>query len=177
MEAVGLSLATSHKDAESIGAVNAAQSTQTDALQDVAEEVFVDISVGDDGSQARDHLVRFATEILIPTLEAESVTYLSAAQADPELALLVEAMRTEQDAIIQLVDDLLEAQYPGEITAATGGLWSLYTSYGAKLATYVFPRLAADPSISLTDLFAEQQKTSALDEEGKLPGPAHQPPA
>ena len=165
MDSVGLNLATSHRDAGTIGDINASQAQQTDTLQDIAETVFVDITTGADGGDARDQLVGFAMNTLLPGLNAESETYLAAASTIPSLVVLVEAMRAEVGAMAQLVDDLLEAQYPGEITAATGGLWSLYRSYSEQLSRHILPALAATPGISLTELFAEHQDLASVGEE------------
>ncbi|MCH9817267.1 MAG: hypothetical protein K0U64_12605 [Actinomycetia bacterium] len=165
MDSVGLNLATSHRDAGTINEISHAQAQQTDTLQDIAETVFVEISAGADGGDARDRLVGFAIDALLPSLAAESATYLTAASQIPPRGVLADAMRAELDAIAQLVDDLLEAQYPGEITAATGGLWSLYRAYSEQLARHVLPALAATPGVSLTTLFAEQQSLASVADE------------
>lgn len=107
---------------------------------------------GGDATNARNRLVSWARESLVPHALAEEKTLYPAAHELTEGRLLVDAMLAEHVAIIAMVDEIEKAASAGAAAAAGRALQALFAVHLDKENDQVLPLLAASPTHSIARL-------------------------
>ena len=118
---------------------------------------------------ARDDLVAWCHDELLPHALAEEEVLYAAARQLPEVGLLVTAMSDEHDLLGDLVATLEAADDPDTLVGAAGALRTLFDSHVAKENDLLLPGLAADAVTSLAGLLEEMH--AALDGDDGRPAP------
>jgi uncharacterized protein (DUF2249 family) len=102
--------------------------------------------------QARDDLVTWCTDELVPHALAEEKAMYPHAQARAEGRLLVEGMLGEHDLIRTLVAELTAAADPVRAAAAARALQAVFETHLAKENELILPLLVAASDVSLADI-------------------------
>jgi uncharacterized protein (DUF2249 family) len=103
---------------------------------------------------ARERLVTFCTGELLPHAAAEEGTLYPAAAGDERATLLVEAMMAEHRVLENLVAGVSTATRPIRAAATATALRVLFEVHLAKENDLILPLVAADPTLSLTEILA-----------------------
>lgn len=101
---------------------------------------------------ARDRLLNWARESLVPHAEAEEKTLYPAARQLPEGKLLIDAMLAEHQSILGMVEELANAAKPVAQAAAGRALKALFDIHLDHENSQVLPTLAASPDHSVAQL-------------------------
>lgn len=101
---------------------------------------------------ARDDLLAWCQDELLPHARAEEDTLYAAAAALPEGRLLVEAMVAEHGVLARLVERLAAERHPVRVAAAARALQVLLEAHVAKEDDQVLPLLAGAPGVGLSGL-------------------------
>lgn len=109
---------------------------------------------GEAAIEARNRLVSWAREELLPHAAAEERTLYAAARDVAELRLLVQAMVAEHESLATLVDDLAGATSPATAVVAAGGLQAVVDVHLQKENELLLPALVESSSISVAGLLA-----------------------
>lgn len=147
-----VNLASSLSDAEAAETVVAHHARMSGQLRALVDTTLAAVSRDGEVQAAKAAVLKYAREELLPHARAEENTIYAAAANDPSLSVLVEAMITEHAALLDVVNQLDEANTAGEVAAATGALWTLFTVHLTKENDLIVPRLAATSTVSLADL-------------------------
>jgi uncharacterized protein (DUF2249 family) len=120
--------------------------------------------------QARQELLSYLREDLLPHARAEEATLYPAAAARPDGGPLVAGMIDEHHAITALVDELAGAGSP--VRAAAGGraLAALFATHLAKENDLVLPLLLAAPGVSLAELLGGMHELLGAERPEAHPG-------
>ncbi len=114
--------------------------------------------------EARNRLVTWAREELLPHAAAEEDTLYSAGGQLPELRLLVRAMGAEHERITALVEALARAETPAAAVAAAGGLEAVLDVHLHKENELLLPVLVEAPSVSVAGLLAGMHEVLGAEE-------------
>lgn len=150
-----ITIATDEADARAAEAVKAHHAQMSGALATYAEAVLAatarfGLLAAD---RAREELVGWCRNELLPHAAAEEKALYPAARATTEGRLLVEAMLEEHRLITGLVRKVDEAAgEPVRAAAAASALRAVFESHLAKENDLVLPLLAATPGVSLAEL-------------------------
>ncbi len=120
--------------------------------------------------EARDRLVAWAREELLPHAAAEEHTLYSAGGQLPELRLLVRAMVAEHERITALVEALARADSPAAAVAAAGGLEAVLEVHLQKENQLLLPALVEAPSVSVAGLLSGMHEILGAEESSSPAG-------
>ena len=126
-------------------AMAAALGARVSAVQQAARS-------GQDVTAARDAVVAWSRDELLPHAAAEEQTVYAAAAERPEGRLLIEALVADHRVIAGLVDRVADAADAITAVGAAASLESLFLAHMAKENEQVLPLLAAEPSVSVSEL-------------------------
>lgn len=101
---------------------------------------------------ARDAVVEWSRGELLPHAAAEEQTIYAAAGERIEGRLLVEALVADHRVITGLIDRVANADDAVAVVGAAASLEALFLAHLAKENEQVLPFLAADPSVSVSEL-------------------------
>jgi uncharacterized protein (DUF2249 family) len=104
---------------------------------------------------AREALLRWCTELMLPVLEAEEQVLHSAAAGTSEGRLLVEALLSQAAALVRLAREVGEASDLLAAAIASRALREVLEGYLAQQDSLLLPLLAAAPTVSVADLTTE----------------------
>jgi uncharacterized protein (DUF2249 family) len=132
------------------------------------EGVVAAASTGNDSValQARDDLVTWCSDELVPHALAEEKAMYPHAQARTEGRLLVDGMLGEHDVIRGLVGELAGATEPVRAAAAARALQAVFETHLAKENELILPLLVAAPDVSLADILGGMHELLGADENG-----------
>lgn len=147
-------IATSEADAQAAEAVEAHHAQMSGALSLHVESLLAAAARSEllAAEQARQVLVRWCTEELMPHAHAEEQALYPAARATTEGRLLVDAMLEEHQLIGDLVRDLGGAADPVRAAATAVALRVLFESHLGKENRFVLPLLASTSGVSVAGL-------------------------
>jgi uncharacterized protein (DUF2249 family) len=170
-----LKIASSEADARAAEAVEAHHAQMSGALTLKVQAVATATRAGSDATAARDDLVEWARDELVPHALAEEKTLYAEAGRRPEARLLVEAMLAEHQVIVGLVDELATAADPVAAALAGRALQAVFEVHLAKENDQVLPVLVAAPDVSVADLLGGMHELLGghADEHGHAHGHAH----
>jgi uncharacterized protein (DUF2249 family) len=114
--------------------------------------------------EARNRLVTWAREELLPHAAAEEDTLYGAGGQLSELRLLVRAMVAEHERITALVEALAQAETPAAAVAAAGGLEAVLDVHLHKENELLLPALVEAPSVSVAGLLTGMHEILGADE-------------
>jgi uncharacterized protein (DUF2249 family)/iron-sulfur cluster repair protein YtfE (RIC family) len=162
-----VTIASSHADAEAAEKVEQHHAAMAGRLDLLTADV-VRAARTDRAQVARDELLSWLRDDLVPHATAEEQTLYPAAAQLPETRLLVEAMLAEHVLIHRLVADLEAAADPVEAAAIARALETVFDSHLAKENDQLIPTLVASSAYSVAEM---------LDGMHDLLGGAHEAPA
>jgi uncharacterized protein (DUF2249 family) len=149
-----LVIASSEADAAAASAVEQHHAQMAGALAVAVERLVAAASRGDTPAAltARDALVAWCRQDLVPHALAEEKAMYPVAQAKDAGRLLVDGMLAEHTVITGLVDELAGSSDPVRAAAAAKALQVLFDSHLAKENELVLPLLVAAPDVSVAEL-------------------------
>ena len=106
---------------------------------------------------ARQALLAWCEDELLPQMGAEDKVLYPIGLANPAARMLVEAMVAEHEVITDLVGDLHATAAPVVIAGTTHALQVVLDSHLRKENEQLFPALVADPTVSVADLLREMR--------------------
>ena len=170
-------LATTEADASAATAIEQHHAQMAGALAARVSALVTAASGPDAGAQrtARESLVRWGRDELLPHAGAEERTLYPAARADARARLLIDAMLTEHTEISTLVDEIAAASGAVEAAAAGRALEAMFASHLRKENELVLPLLTAAPGVSLADLLGGMHELLGGRPEGSAEQPAEHP--
>jgi uncharacterized protein (DUF2249 family)/hemerythrin-like domain-containing protein len=146
-------IASSEQDAAAVEAVKQHHAQMAGALSALAGRVTAAATEAA-AMEARDELVRWAENDLVPHAKAEEVAMYPPAHQDARARLLVDAMLVEHELILGLVKTLREATGQVRAAAEARALVVTFESHLAKENDQILPLLAERPEVSLSDALA-----------------------
>lgn len=146
-----VTIASSHADAEAAEKVEQHHAEMAGRLAVLTAEV-VRAARTDQAQAARQDLLSWLRDELVPHATAEEQTLYPAAAQIAEARLLVEAMLAEHVLIHRLVADLEAATDPIEAAAVARSLETLFGSHLAKENDQLIPTLVASPDHSVAEM-------------------------
>jgi uncharacterized protein (DUF2249 family)/iron-sulfur cluster repair protein YtfE (RIC family) len=146
-----VTIASSHADAEAAEKVEQHHAEMAGRLALLTADV-VRAARTDQAQAARDELLSWLRDELVPHAAAEEKTLYPAAARIAEARLLVEAMLAEHVLIHRLVADLEAAADPVEAAAVARSLETLFGSHLAKENDQLIPTLVASPDYSVAEM-------------------------
>lgn len=146
-----VTIASSHADAEAAEKVEQHHAEMAGRLALLTADV-VRATRTDLAQSARQQLLAWLRDELVPHATAEEQTLYPAAAQIAETRLLVEAMLAEHVLIHRLVADLEAAADPVEAAAIARALETLFGSHLAKENDQLIPTLVASPSYSVAEM-------------------------
>ena len=147
-------VASTEADHHAVETVKAHHAKLAGALRARTGTVLEAARQGQDVAAARDALLAWASDELLPHAAAEEQTLYAAAAERPEGRLLVEALVADHRAIKELVDRLARPADAVTTAAAAAGLEATFLTHMEKENEQVLPLLAADRAVSVADLVA-----------------------
>jgi uncharacterized protein (DUF2249 family) len=108
----------------------------------------------DTATDARDELVRWCRDDLVPHALAEEKALYPAAHGKDAGRLLVDGMLAEHTLIKDLVEEVAAAKDPVRAAAAGAALRAVFDSHLAKENELVLPLLVGAPDVSVAELLA-----------------------
>ena len=148
-----VTIASSHADAEAAEKVEQHHAEMAGRLALLTADV-VRAARTDQAQTARQGLLSWLRDELVPHAAAEEKTLYPAAAQIAEARLLVEAMLAEHVLIHRLVADLEAAADPVEAAAVARSLETLFGSHLAKENDQLIPTLVASPDYSVAEMLA-----------------------
>jgi uncharacterized protein (DUF2249 family)/iron-sulfur cluster repair protein YtfE (RIC family) len=148
-----VTIASSHADAEAAEKVEQHHAEMAGRLALLTADV-VRAARTDQAQAARQELLSWLRDELVPHATAEEQTLYPAAAQIAEARLLVEAMLAEHVLIHRLVADLEAAADPIEAAAVARALETLFGSHLAKENDQLIPTLVASPDYSVAEMLA-----------------------
>lgn len=147
-------LATTREDAEAAEAVERHHAEMAGTLTVLVESLHSAAVAGNQmqASVARERLVAWLRDDLVPHALAEEKAMYPAAQALPEGRLLVTGMLAEHTVITSLASEVAAAPDPVSAYGADRALKVMFDSHLAKENELVLPLLVADPAVSVAAL-------------------------
>ena len=146
-----VTIASNHADAEAAEKVEQHHAEMAGRLALLTADV-VRAARTDQAPTARQGLLSWLRDELVPHAAAEEKTLYPAAARIAEARLLVEAMLAEHVLIHRLVADLEAAADPVEAAAVARSLETLFGSHLAKENDQLIPTLVASPSYSVAEM-------------------------
>src|SRR5680860_497928 len=148
-----LTIASDPADAQAMEAVENHHAQMSGELALLAANL-VNAAAGGDATSARDRLVTWARESLVPHAMAEEKSLYPAGRELTEGRLLVDAMLAEHVAIVAMVDEIEKA--PSDASAAASGraLQALFAVHLDKENDQLLPLLAASADHSVAGMLA-----------------------
>lgn len=146
-----LTIASDPADARAVEAVENHHAQMSGELT-LLVATLANAADGGTTTAARNRLVAWARESLLPHALAEEKTLYPAARELPEARLLVDAMLAEHVAIVALVDEIENAATDGAAAGAGRALQALFAVHLDKENDQVLPLLAASPNHSVAQL-------------------------
>ena len=146
-------IASSEQDAAAVEAVKQHHAQMAGALSALAGRVAAETTEAA-ALEARDELVRWAENDLVPHAKAEEAAMYPLAHQDTRARLLVDAMLIEHELILSLVKTLREAAGQVQAAAQARALAVTFESHLAKENDQILPLLAESPGVSLSDALA-----------------------
>lgn len=146
-------IASSEQDAAAVEAVKQHHAQMAGALSALAGRVAA-AATEPAALEARDELVRWAENDLVPHAKAEEAAMYPLAHQDSRARLLVDAMLVEHELIVGLVKSLREATGQVQAAAEARALAVTFESHLAKENDQILPLLAESPGVSLSDALA-----------------------
>lgn len=146
-------IASSEQDAAAVEAVKQHHAQMAGALSALAGRVAA-AATEPAALEARDELVRWAENDLVPHAKAEEAAMYPLAHQDSRARLLVDAMLVEHELILGLVKGLREATGQVQAAAEARALAVTFESHLAKENDQILPLLAESPGVSLSDALA-----------------------
>jgi len=146
-------IASSEQDAAAVEAVKQHHAQMAGALSALAGRVAAETTEAA-ALEARDELVRWAENDLVPHAKAEEAAMYPLAHQDTRARLLVDAMLVEHELILGLVKTLREAAGQVQAAAQARALAVTFESHLAKENDQILPLLAESPGVSLSDALA-----------------------
>ncbi len=147
-----IDVASSEADLRAVEAIKEHHAAMAGALGVRVSAVQQAARSGQDVTTSRDAVVAWSRDELLPHAAAEEQTIYAAAAVRPEGRLLVEALVADHRLIARLVDRLAAAADAITAVGAASSLESLFLAHMAKENEQVLPFLAADTSVSVSDL-------------------------
>ena len=147
-----IDVASSEADLRAVEAIKEHHAAMAGALGVRVSAVQQAVRSGQDVTTSRDAVVAWSRDELLPHAAAEEQTIYAAAAVRPEGRLLVEALVADHRLIARLVDRLAAAADTITAVGAASSLESLFLAHMAKENEQVLPFLAADTSVSVSDL-------------------------
>lgn len=147
-----MTIAASQADAEAAEAVEQHHALMAGTLVRLADDVATAARRGADFEPARDRLVAWAREELVPHALAEEGTLYRVAGERSDGRLLVEAMLAEHRAILHLVDRIEASDEAVAAATAASALRTLFEVHLAKENEQVLPLLLGAPGVSVAEL-------------------------
>ena len=146
-----ITIASSHADAEAAEKVEQHHAEMAGRLALLTSDV-VRAARTDRAGAARQELLTWLRDDLVPHATAEEQTLYPAAAQMAEARLLVEVMLAEHVLIHRLVADLEAATDPIEAAAVARALETLFGSHLAKENDQLIPTLVASPDYSVAEM-------------------------
>lgn len=146
-----VTIASSHADAEAAEKVEQHHAEMAGRLDLLTADV-VRAARTDRAEAARQELLSWLRDELVPHATAEEQTLYPAAAQVTETRLLVEAMLAEHVLIHRLVADLEAASDPVEAAAVARALETVFDSHLAKENDQLIPTLVATPDCSVAEM-------------------------
>lgn len=146
-------IASSEQDAAAVEGVKQHHAQMAGALSGLAGRVAA-AATEPAALEARDELVRWAENDLVPHAKAEEAAMYPLAHQDSRARLLVDAMLVEHELILGLVKGLREATGQVQAAAEARALAVTFESHLAKENDQILPLLAESPGVSLSDALA-----------------------
>ncbi len=146
-----VTIASTHADAEAAEKVEEHHAQMAGRLALLTADVLRAART-DRAEPARQTLLSWLRDELVPHAAAEEKTLYPAAAQIPEARLLVEAMLEEHVLIHRLVADLERAEDPVEAAGFARALETLFGSHLAKENDQLIPTLVASPSYSVAEM-------------------------
>lgn len=146
-----VTIASNHADAEAAEKVEQHHAEMAGRL-DLLTAAVVRAAGTDRADAARQELLSWLREELVPHATAEERTLYPAAGKLAESRLLVEAMLAEHALIHRLVADLEAASDPVEAAAVARALETVFDSHLAKENDQLIPTLVASPAYSVAEM-------------------------
>ena len=146
-----VTIASSHADADAAEKVEQHHAEMAGRLALLTSDV-VRAARTDRAQAARQELLSWLRDDLVPHATAEEQTLYPAASEIAEARLLVEAMLAEHVLIHRLVGDLEAATDPIEAAAVARALETLFGSHLAKENDQLIPTLVASPDYSVAEM-------------------------
>ncbi|KRE95045.1 cation-binding protein [Nocardioides sp. Soil774] len=148
-----VTIASNHADAEAAEKVEQHHAEMAGRLDLLTADVVRAARTGHADS-ARQDLLSWLRDELVPHATAEERTLYPAARQITESRLLVEAMLAEHVLIHRLVADLEAASDPVEVAALARALETVFDSHLAKENDQLIPTLVASPDYSVAEMLA-----------------------
>lgn len=147
-------IASSADDAQVVEAVADHHAALVGAMSTRAERLVAAVEAREEAAarEARDDLLGWCGDELLPHARAEESTLYAAAARLPEGRLLVAAMVEEHEALSRLVERLANERHPVRVAAAARALQVLLEVHVEKEDEQVLPLLAGDPGVRLAEL-------------------------
>lgn len=146
-----VTIASNHADADAAEKVEQHHAEMAGRLALLTSDV-VRAARTDRAGAARQELLSWLRDDLVPHATAEEQTLYPAAAEVAEARLLVEAMLAEHVLIHRLVGDLEAATDPIEAAAVARALETLFGSHLAKENDQLIPTLVASPDYSVAEM-------------------------
>ncbi len=121
-------------------------------------------------ADARSSAVRWCRSVLVPQALDEQATLYGAAAEAPGARLLVEAMVSERQWMLGLIDDLENAADPFGAALAAHALRVLFASHVAKEDAQILPLLLGSADVSVAALVRDTPGSAAEPEESSAGG-------
>ena len=147
---MNLTIASSPDDSVAAERVISHHRAMLDDIRPLVAAVLLAASEGQGPQPARDAVVRWCRDELMPHAKAEEKVLYAAAR--PGAPALIDAMITEHALLQTLIDELAAQSDPVRIAAAARALLVVLESHIAKENDNLMPLLAADPAISVAAL-------------------------
>jgi uncharacterized protein (DUF2249 family) len=163
-----LTLASTQADADAAERVEQHHAAMSGQLDTLVQDLLDAVPRGG-ADVARDRLVRWCRDDLVPHALAEEKTLYGAAAELPALRLLVEAMLAEHRVLVGLVKDL--EREPDLLRAAATG-WALRQLFAVHLTKeneQVLPALVASPAHSVARLLEGMHDLLGPDHDDQTP--------
>lgn len=147
-----VTVASSPEDAKMAEAVVSHHAAMVSRVGELVGAVADAITTGTETSTARDAVVAYFRNEVLPHAKAEESTMYEAAARNDRARMLIETMTVEHDTIAESISQLEQAEEPGAVGVAAGALDALFTTHVGRENDFVIPLLAGDPGVSLAGL-------------------------
>ena len=166
----GVVLASSEAESDAVAAVVRHHAELAGALTSLTDALLTAAAGGrgvavNAADTARHRLLDFCTGELLAHAAAEESTLYPAAMSDQRARLLVESMLAEHRVLEALVSELRATENPVRAAAGANALRVLFDVHLAKENDLLLPRIAADPSVSLTKILTGMHELLGADEQ------------